>query len=202
MTIVGGFHTTGEVVDFVNYTSWRAKAIAKALDKSPLTDAKTAELRADWNRWTEQWDVLRRRAYLTATAGGFAAGLSLPLGVLYGSQMPAEDLWKDVTSFVSPVPYGPKDLAGLQQRVQDIAPINFNEVPAPKSDTPDVDMSTLRALEQPKTVIRNLGKAGQGVVDDAADAGLGVLSANKGKLFLAGASAATVLYLARRFKLI
>lgn len=191
MTVLGS-HTISEIADLANLTTWRTQNVGRVLaaniDKANREDPS---LSADYDAWIARWTPTRytvQAALLAAKLGNALIGPDL---------ITNEPLWRTVSELAQPAVegrgYGPKDIAGLQQRVQAIANIDWTE--RPKLSGWDLDMGALRTTQEIK-------RGGTAVIEGGKEAAVSFLDANKGTIALTVVGGLAGLYVARRLKLL
>jgi hypothetical protein len=190
MTFLGN-HTISEIADLANAATWRIQRIGDAIEKHrAVIEAKDPTLLADYDAWVRKWTPTRLTVQIALHAARTANAFLGP------DVLTNEPLWLTVERVVQPVPYGPKDLAGLQHRTEDaIKPSAIEWGERPKLSAWDLDMGALRSTNEMK---REGGEAIEVVKREAQ----GFLDQNAGKIVLGIGGGIVALALLKKWKVL
>lgn len=197
MTIMGQ-HTVDETQDLITVLNGRMFDLQNGLYKivqDPSLVAKDPTLQADWGAYVTRWG---------AAIGNVQKELSLKSGaqpMVPNSVLAAEDSYQELLKAVNPQtpgPYTPKDLMGLQIRIQNLTAIPWVDRPLPADF--DVDLQAYKEFDA--SPASQAAKFAQNKAQAAASTLGNALSENKGTIALAVIGVGAGILVARKLHIL
>lgn len=190
-----GIHTLPEANALLASLDFRVQKLAAALATIPpglqsAADKQDTTLTVDWKAFLDRWNAMKQKVY-AKFAFLLATNPALAVTETGRALITDEGDYQDILNASSPThpAYTPKDLGGLESRIQTLLPNNpIDYSGQPAQESLDVDLTMYQTAK--------------GAIDAGERAGSNWWEENRSKVYLGGVGLLATLVVLRRLKLL